>query len=57
MCDLFFPIVYDFCAVSFDDDVLILPGAVSTPVDDGLYFFNDGSWLVNLRTVVSLSDW
>ena len=49
--------MYDFCAVSFDDDVLILPGAVSTPVDDGPYFFNDGSWLVNLRTMVSLSDW
>ena len=52
--------MYDFCAVSFDDDVLnlIFPGAVSTPVDDGPYFFNDGSWLVNLRgTMVSLSDW
>ena len=49
--------MYDFCVVSFEDDVLILPGAVSTPVDDGPYFFNDGSWLVNLRTVVSLSDW
>ena len=52
----FFPIMYDFCAISFDD-VLILPCAVSTPVDDGPYFFNDGSWLVNLRTMVSLSDW
>ena len=52
--------MYDFCAVSFDDDVLnlIFPGAVSTPVDDNPYFFNDGSWLVNLRgTMVSLSDW
>ena len=57
VCDLFFPIMYDFCAVSFDDNVLILPGAVSTPVDDGPYFFNDGSWLVNLHTMVSLSDW
>ena len=60
MCDLFFPIMYNFCAVSFDDDVLnlILPGAVSTPVDDCPYFFNDGSWLVNSRsTMVSLSDW
>ena len=60
VCDLFFPIMYDFCAVSFDDDVLnlIFPGAVSTPVDDGPYFFNDGSWLVNSRgTMVSLSDW
>ena len=25
------------CAVSFDDDVLILPDAVSTPIDDGPY--------------------
>ena len=51
--------MYDFCAVSFDDDVLnlILTGAVSTPVDDGPYFFNDGSWLVNLHSMVSLSDW
>ena len=56
VCELFFPIMYD-CAISFDDDVLILPGAVSTPVDHGPYFFNVGSWLVNLRTMVSLSDW
>ena len=48
--------MYDFCAVSFDDNVLILPSAVSTPVDDGPYFFNVGSWLVNLPTMVSLSD-
>ena len=40
--------MYDFCAVSFDDDVLILPGAVSTPVDDGPYFFNDGSFVSQL---------
>ena len=55
----FFPIMYDFCAVSFDDNVLILPGAVSTPVDDGPYFFNVGtcSWLVSLPTMVYLSDW
>ena len=57
VCDLFFPIMYDFCAVSFDGDVLTLPGAVSTPIDDGPYFFNVGSWLVNSRTMVSLSDW
>ena len=50
LCNLFFPIMY---AV---DDVLILSGAVSTPVDDGPYFFNVGSWLVNLPTMVSLSD-
>ena len=56
-CAIFFPIMYDFCAVYFDDDVLILPGAVSTPVDDGPYFFNVGSWLVNVPTMVSLSDW
>ena len=55
VCDLFFPIMYDFCAVSFDNDVLILdlPSAVSTPVDDGPYFFN----IANLRTMVYLSDW
>ena len=40
-----------------DDDVLVLPDAVSTPVDDSPYFFNVGSWLVNLLTMVSLSDW
>ena len=40
-----------------DDDVVVLPGAVSTPVDDGPYFFNVGSWLVNLPTMVYLSDW
>ena len=40
-----------------DDDVLILSGAVSIPVDDGSYFFNVGSWLVNLPTMVYLSDW
>ena len=43
--------------LKFDNDVLILSGAVSTPVDDSPYFFNVGSWLVNLRTMVSLSDW
>ena len=56
-CAIIFPIMYDFCVVSFDDNILILPGAVSTPVDDGPYFFNNGSWLVSLRTMVSLSDW
>ena len=47
------------CAVLLinDDDVLVFPGAVSTPVDDSPYFFNVGSWLVNLPTMVSLSDW
>ena len=37
--DFFFPIVYDFVQslLSFDDDVLILPDAVSTPIDDGPY--------------------
>ena len=57
VCDLFFPIMYNFCAVSFDDDVLnlIFPSAVSTPVDDGPYFFNDGSLLVNLRTMHGVS--
>ena len=49
--------MYDFRAVSFDDDVLILPSAVSTPVDDGPYFFDFGRWLVNLPTMVYLSDW
>ena len=49
--------MYDFVPSLVDDDVLILPGAVSTPVDDGSYFFNVGSWLVNLPTMVSLSDW
>ena len=37
--------VYDFflsnrvriCALAFDDDVLILPDAVSTPIDDSPY--------------------
>ena len=43
-------------AVSFDDDVLIFPGAVSTPVDNGPYFFDVGSLLVNLRSMVYLSD-
>ena len=57
VCDLVFQIMYDFCAVSFDDNVLILPGAVSTPVDNNPYFFNVGSWLVNLPTMVYLSDW
>ena len=47
----------DFCAVSFDDNVLILPAAVSTPVDNGPYFFNVGNWLVNLPTMMYLSDW
>ena len=49
--------MYDFCAVSFDDHVLIHPGAVSTPIGDSPYFFNVGTWLVNLPTMVSLSDW
>ena len=47
----------NLCAVSFHDGVLILLGAVSTPVDDGPYFFNIVNWLVNLPTIVSLSDW
>ena len=54
---VFFSIHVRLCAVSFDDDVLILPGTVSTPVDDGPYFFNISSLLVNLSTMVSLSDW
>ena len=49
--------MYNFCAVSFDNNALILPGAVSTPVDDDPHFFNVGSWLVNLPTMVYLSDW
>ena len=47
----------DFVPSLVDNDVLILPSAVSTPVDNGPYFFNVGSWLVNLPTMVSLSDW
>ena len=47
----------NLCAVSFHDDVLILLGAVSTPVDDGPYFFNIVNWLVNLPTMMYLSDW
>ena len=57
VCDLFLPIMCDLCAVSFDNDVLILPGAVSTLVEDGPYIFNVGSWLVNLPTMVYFSDW
>ena len=59
VCDLFFPNRVRICAVLLtdDDDVLVLLGAVSTPVDDSPYFFNVGSWLVNLPTMVSLSDW
>ena len=57
VCAIFFSVMYDFCAVSFDDNVLILTGAVLTPVDDSPYFFNVGSWLVNLHTMLSLSDW
>ena len=49
--------MYVFVASLVDNDVLILLSAVSTPVDDGPYFFNVGSWLVNLPTMVSLSDW
>ena len=49
--------MYNFCAVSFDDDVVVLASAVSTPVDNGSYFFNVGSWLVNLPTMVYLFDW
>ena len=56
MCDLFFPFMYDFVPSLVGDNVLILPSAVSTPVDDGPYFFNIGSWLVNLPTMESLSD-
>ena len=43
-----------------DDNVLVLPsagGAASTPVDNSPYLVNVGSWLVNLPTMVSLSDW
>ena len=54
MCN-FFSIMYNCVPSLVDDDVLILPGAVSTHVDDGRYFFNVGSWLVNLPTMVSLS--
>ena len=43
--------------LSFYDDVLILPDVVLTPVEDGSYFFNVGSWLVNLHTMMYLSDW
>ena len=53
VCDLFFPIIV---AVSFDDDVLIFPGAVSTPVNNGSYFFDVGSWLVNLPTMMYVFD-
>ena len=49
--------MYDFCAISFDDDVLILPSTVSTPVDDGPYFFNVGSWLFNFLTMVYHLNW
>ena len=49
VCNLFFS---RLCAV-----LLVLPAAVSTPVDVSPYFFNVGSWLVNLPTMVSLSDW
>ena len=35
VCTIFFRV--RLCAVSFDDDVLILPNAVSTPIDDGPY--------------------
>ena len=49
--------MYDFCAISFDDNVLSLPNAASTSVDDRSYFFNVGSWLVNLPTMLYLSDW
>ena len=48
---IFFPILYDIVLSLVDDDVLILPGAVSTPVDNSLYFFNIGNWLVNLLTM------
>ena len=52
VCDLFFSNRVRLCAVLLtnDDDVLVLPGAVSTPVDVCI-------WLVNLPTMVSLSDW
>ena len=59
VCDFFFFFFRScttFVAVTFDDDVLIFPGAVSTPVDNGPYFFDVGSWLVNLPTMVYLSD-
>ena len=49
--------MYDFVPSLVDDDVLILPSAVSTPVDDISYFYDVGSWLINLPTMVSLSDW
>ena len=59
VCNLFFSIRVRLCAVLLtnDDDVLVLPSVVSTPVDDSPYFFNFGSWLVNLPTMVPLSDW
>ena len=50
MCEFRFSDHVRLFVISFDD-VLILTGAVSTPVDDGPYFFNVGSWLVNLRTI------
>ena len=46
-----------FFSVSFDDDFLILTGACLNPVNDSPYILNVGIWLVNLRTMVSLSDW
>ena len=51
-CDLFFLVMYDFVPSLVDDNVLVLPSAVSTLINDGQYFFNVGSWLVNLRTMV-----
>ena len=56
VCDFFFSNRVRLCAILLTN-VLVLPGAVSTPVDDSPYFFNVGSWLVNLPTMVSLSDW
>ena len=49
--------MYVFELSLVDDDVLILLSAVSTSVDDGQYFFNVGSGLVNLPSMVYLSDW
>ena len=58
MCAIYYFFSTTLCRL-VDDDVLVLPGAFSTPVDDSPYFFNVGSWLVNLPTtsMVSLSDW
>ena len=49
--------MYNIVPSLVDNNVLILPGAVSTSVDDNSYFFSVGSWLINLPTMVSLNDW